>query len=189
MPRSRRTPSRTPYTAPPANPVAAAKLRRTGALVDVELHLACNDGSACPPVRGKGLIDGGADRTAVEVSQLDPRARASGTYLAQGATSGPVALPVYPVRLRFPGAPIGDVEIEGAAGTPALKSQGLLALLGRDLLAHGVYTHDGPRGTFELRMPEDGVVVRRAHSSSSAYVIGGALALAFGGATAWLFLG
>jgi len=163
--------------------LAAQSLRQDGPLLDVELYAMCEDGSLCPPVQGKALVDTGADHTAVDTSAL-AGARTSGSYLAQGATSEAVRLPIYDVLLGFPGTTLEDVVVEHAAGTAHLKSQGLVALLGRDVLERGVLTHDGPAGAFSLRLPGGRAEVRSTPLAGLAAA--GLGAIAFGAAVMWI---
>lgn len=159
--------------------LASAALRKDGPLIDVELRATCEDQTPCRPIRGKALIDTGADRSAIELSELEG-ALPSGTYWAQGVTSEAIELPVYSLDMGFPGTDLESVRVENAAGTPHLRSQGIVALLGRDVLEHGVLTHDGLRGTFSLTMPGGSTEVR-APSWRLAGIAGTALLLGIAG--------
>ncbi len=160
-------------------------LRKDGPLIDVTLHARCEDDTACRPIHGKALIDTGADRTAVELSELDG-AKSTGVYHAQGVTSESVALPVYSMRMGFPGSSLGDVHLDRVAGTPHLKPQGLVALLGRDVLENAQLTYDGPSGSYVLRSAEGEHHVEAV--ASKAPRIAGAAALVLGAVGAWLLL-
>jgi hypothetical protein len=167
--------------------LSAQALRKDGPLVDVTLHAKCKDDTSCPPIRGKGLIDTGADRTAVEFADLDAiDAVSAGTYFAQGVTSEGVSLPTYPLRVELDDANTG-VDLERVAATPHLRSQGLVALIGRDVLgAPGVkLQYDGAAGTFMLTTPKGETRVESAPSTVPLAGIGAALAL--GALAAWLF--
>src|SRR5512143_1826172 len=85
-------------------------LRKDGPLIDVTVHTTCASGRPCPPVRGKALIDSGADRTALELSEFEG-VEPAGVYHAQGVTSESVALPVFPARLEFEDG-LGGVDLE-----------------------------------------------------------------------------
>lgn len=165
-----------------ASPRAAEVLRRDGPLVDVEIRARCADGSACRPVRGKALVDSGADRTAVDTSVMEG-VEPDGVYWAQGVTSEAVPLPIYRLKLGFPDTALGELEVERAAGTPHLGSQGLIALLGRDALQHGRFTHDGPSGTFALSLP--GGTTRVEAKQSLLPLAAAGFALVLGAVGAW----
>jgi hypothetical protein len=136
-------------------------------------------------VRGRALIDTGADRTAVEWSAIDDvGALPSGTYRAQGVTSEAITLPAYPLRIEF-GDGLGSVELERVAGTPHLKSQGLLALIGRDVLEQGTLSYDGPSGAYTLAMPRG--MTRVEADGWRAPLMAAGFAAVFGVFAAWLF--
>lgn len=160
----------------------AAQLRRDGPLIDVEIHADCGD-AVCPPVRGRALVDSGADRTAVEFTELDPRARSTGTYWAQGVTSEVVPLPIYPLRVSIPGG--GSVEVDRAAATPHLRSQGLIALIGRDVLGRGQFAYDGPSGRWSLSLPRGRTHVGEPTNLLPWAIGGGALLAAVGAWFLW----
>ncbi len=161
-------------------------LRQDGPTIDVTLLAKCEGGRDCAPVRGKALIDTGADRTAVEWSGIDAvGAKPQGSYRAQGVTSEAITLPSYPVRVEL-GGDLGSVEVDRAAATPHLKSQGLVALLGRDVLEQAELTYDGPSGTYTLATSGG---ASRVTSTSSFTTIAGTVgvALALGAVAAWIF--
>jgi hypothetical protein len=130
---------------------SASSLREEGPLVDVALHLTREDGTELPPVYGKALVDTGADSTAVDFTSLSPEAHATGSIQAQGVTSESITLPIYKVTLSFPGTTLATFDVERTAATPHLKSQGVVALIGRDVLSKARLTYDGPKGVFALK--------------------------------------
>ena len=133
--------------------VAARRLRRDGPTLDVVLHTTCRDGSACPPVHGRAMVDTGADRTAVSMDAVRG-ARPSGSFRALGVTSGEVDLPIYPVRLGFPGTGLPEVAVPEAAGSPHLRDQGIDVLIGREVLGRGRLVYDGRTGRWSLSIDE-----------------------------------
>jgi hypothetical protein len=93
-----------------------------------------------------------------------------------------VDLPVLPLRVEFPGGT--SVEVDEAAGTPHLRAQGLLALLGRDVLGEGRLAYDGPSGTWALDLPSGATRVTAGPPAWPLAVLG-ALGLAATGWALW----
>lgn len=101
-----------------------------------------------PPQTIRALIDTGADRTAVHPNALRLIASSpSGTILVRRAGSGSARrVALHDVRLAFGGAagsPVGGswIDLECAAVAPA--DPNILALIGRDMLAHCQFVYDG----------------------------------------------
>lgn len=134
--------------------LSRSTLRKEGPLLDVTIHA-----PGMEPVTGKALVDTGADRTAVEFSALEGL-EPKHFYHAQGVTSEAITLPVYELELSFPGTKLPKVSIEDVAATPHLASQGLIALLGRDVLEHTRLVYDGPTGEFALATPRTAFKVK-----------------------------
>ncbi len=93
------------------------------------------DLSIPPPIKGYALIDTGASSTCVD----DSVARRLGLPVVDvvhiSSASHPSTLQnVYPVQLMIEGFPV-SIEVPMAIGT-MLASQGIIALIGRDLLRH-----------------------------------------------------
>lgn len=163
---------------------SSKSLRADGPLIDVELYFRCGDG-LCRSVRGKALVDTGADRTAVEFTEADAAgAKPEGSYHAQGVTSEAITLPVYSLKMRFPGTDLPEVNIESAAATPHLKSQGIVALIGRDVLEQVHLGYNGPTGQFSLSAPRGALEVKASPVSYGVLIGGGVLA----GVMAYLLL-
>jgi hypothetical protein len=55
---------------------------------------------------------------------------------------------VYPIQIEVVGLPIA-INAPRAIGAP-LQSQGILVLIGRDVLQHCVLVYNGPTGSFSL---------------------------------------
>ena len=158
--------------------LASSALRSDGPLVDVELRFENEEGELLPPVYGKALIDTGADRTAIEFASAEVAGAAPvGSLNAQGATSEATTLPMYAVTVGFPGTNT-SVNVIGA-GTPHLTSQGIVALIGRDVLSQSHLTYDGPRGEFALRSPEGHVAVKSSKAALGSIVLAGLLGACF----------
>lgn len=110
-----------------------------------------------PPHTIRALIDTGADRTAIHPKALALIASPpSGTTLVRrpGATTTTARrVNLHDVRLALGGAVVSPArgswaEIEAAAVVPADPS--VLALIGRDMLAHCQFGYDGPKGELLL---------------------------------------
>ena len=102
-----------------------------------------------PPVAGFGLIDTGASVTCVDedaakelkLPVVDVVNMSSASHAAHQAN-------VYPVRIGIAGLPHA-INAPRAVGA-ALKAQGLIALLGRDILAHCTLFYNGAAGEITL---------------------------------------
>jgi hypothetical protein len=55
----------------------------------------------------------------------------------------------FPARVSFPGTTLPAVDFGSVYGS-TLKNQGIIALIGRDLLTHFVFTYNGPGGFITL---------------------------------------
>lgn len=101
------------------------------------------------PQAGTALLDTGASRTCVDrdvIQRLNiPSIGIERVYTPQGSEEQYK----YPVRVSFPGTPLPSVDFGSAYGA-TLKEQGIIALIGRDLLAHFVFTYNGPGGFITL---------------------------------------
>lgn len=100
------------------------------------------------PVSGDALIDTGAAATCID--QAD--AQQLGLPLIEvvhiaSASHSSTQQPVYPARIEIPG--LTTIDVPQAIGAP-LKSLGLVALIGRDVLAHVALFYNGPAGQFTL---------------------------------------
>jgi hypothetical protein len=114
-------------------------------------------GQAIPPSQTiRALIDTGADRTAIHPHALAPIASPpSGTIRIRrpGSATTSRRVNLHDVRLAFggvstPQARSAWVEIEAAAVFPA--DPNVLALIGRDMLAHCQFRYDGLKGELIL---------------------------------------
>jgi hypothetical protein len=109
-----------------------------------------------PPQTIRALIDTGANRTAIHPSALALIVSSpTGTILVRrpGSPAAAARVNLHDVRLAFGGAIVSPmrgrpVEIESAAVVPA--DPGVLALIGRDMLAHCQFIYDGPKGDLLL---------------------------------------
>lgn len=98
---------------------------------------------------GIALLDTGASRTCVDRDAIKslsiPSIGIERVYTPQGSEEQNK----YPVRVSFPSTPLPSVEFGSAYGA-TLKEQGIIALIGRDLLTHFVFTYNGPGGFITL---------------------------------------
>ena len=132
---------------------SAASLRGTGAVLRAEISvqpaLAAKlekDGVATPaPVVGKALIDTGAGATAIDVSVCATLDIAPVGVKQVGTAGGQTAQPLFPVSLHLPGTGLPRFDISPAIGCD-LSGQGILALIGRDVLSRCVLMWNGPMG-------------------------------------------
>lgn len=97
-----------------------------------------------PPVVGAGLIDTGASITSIDVSiAAQLRLQQIGTRRIWSATGESIA-PLYSFTFRL--LPWG-FNLDCVAGMGCnIHPQGIIALIGMDLLSQGVLTVHGPRG-------------------------------------------
>lgn len=107
-------------------------------------------GSPLPkPKAGLVLIDTGASGTCVDeraakelgLPVIDSGKMTSATHKDQECN-------VYPIQIILPGIILNCPRAMGAA----LAAQGLIALIGRDILAHCNLFYNGPAGQFTLSM-------------------------------------
>ncbi len=109
-----------------------------------------------PPQTIRALIDTGADRTAIHPNALALIASPpSGTIRIRrpGPSAAARRVDLHDVRLAFGGALVSPtrgpwIELESAAVVPA--DPGVLALIGRDMLAHCQFVYDGLKGELLL---------------------------------------
>ncbi len=106
-------------------------------------------GTLPAPVAGLALIDSGATSTCIDetiAQQLN--LPAIDVVTIASATHASVQQSVYPIKVEVVGLPIA-INAPRAIGAP-LQSQGILVLLGRDVLQHCVLVYNGPAGSFSL---------------------------------------
>src|SRR6266511_2720190 len=102
-----------------------------------------------PAVSGVGLIDTGASTTCVD----DETARqlqlpVIDVVSMQSASHASHPANVYPIRINIAGFPVG-INAPRATGA-ALKAQGLIALIGRDVLVACTLHYNGMAGQITL---------------------------------------
>jgi predicted aspartyl protease len=147
------------YNSPSASdiqPVSLA-LRLRGAVIPVEISIPqtlqrrlTQQGQSPPaPQNGLALIDTGASLSAVDDEAIRTLGMAPVGQTQIHTAGGIVARPLYPARFSFPGTDLPPLTFRRVASS-ALQSQGVIALLGRDMLANFILIYNGPAGTFSL---------------------------------------
>jgi predicted aspartyl protease len=103
------------------------------------------------PVVGWALIDTGASLTCIDRKTAEKAGLAlvdSGPITS--ATHDNEIVPIYAGRLKVAGIP-QYIDTNRACGAK-LEPQGLIALIGRDMLASCVLIYNGPDGSFSLSL-------------------------------------
>ena len=145
-------------------PVIRVPIGPDGPVVDLGLWIGRVAGQALialgrpgpAPQAVRALIDTGADRTAIHpIALRSIQSPPAGTARVRrpGGTSAFRSVDLHDVRLAIAGAPTPSVpatwvEIEAVAVAPANPS--ILALIGRDMLAHCQFFYVGWRGELLL---------------------------------------
>ena len=101
------------------------------------------------PVSGLALIDTGATSTCID----DETARqlqlpAIDVVTVASASHASARQSVHPVQIELVGWPI-RFDAPRAIAAP-LRIQGILVLIGRDVLQHTILVYNGPTGSFSL---------------------------------------
>lgn len=94
------------------------------------------------------MIDTGASNTCFDQSAANQAALPvinSGTMMS--ATHSQIEVPVYTGKLSIPN--FVEIDVERSLGAK-LEAQGLIALIGRDLLEQSVFVYNGTGGSFSL---------------------------------------
>jgi predicted aspartyl protease len=106
-------------------------------------------GALPPPVSGLALIDTGATSTCVDQAAAEKlQLPVIDVVNVASASHASAQQNVYPIRVEVVGLPIA-INAPRAIGAP-LQSQGILVLLGRDVLQHCVLVYNGTMGSFSL---------------------------------------
>ena len=105
-------------------------------------------GSNVPqPVAVKGMIDTGATGSVIQPAIAEQLGlQPVGVVSISTPSSQSVPCPQYVVRLMFP----NNVVVEGLAIEAPLQGQYIQCLIGRDVLAHGVFVYTGYINQFTL---------------------------------------
>lgn len=132
-------------------------LTRQGPKVQVEISLPqtisqqlTQQGLEIPgPVTGHALIDTGASGTCIDIEVAQTMDLPVIDQVRMSTPSdAAIEVNVYPVHLSFLGSPV-QIDCRRAIGA-TLCSQGLIALIGRDVLQHCIFVYNGVAGQFTL---------------------------------------
>lgn len=143
-----------PVTIPPS-----AALVQRGPIVQVSIsvgqaiaqQILQQGGTLPPPAIGWALIDTGATSTCIdEVAAQKLALPAIDVVTVASASHAATQQNVYPISIEVVGLPI-VVNAPRAIGA-ALEAQGLLLLIGRDLLQACILIYNGPAGQFTLTL-------------------------------------
>jgi hypothetical protein len=102
-----------------------------------------------PAVTGLALIDTGASICAIDEDALRKLGIPPFGYMPILTPAGQGTQPTYPASLSFPGTPLPNVSFANFVGSP-LAQQGILALIGRNVLQDFVLHYNGPGSHFSL---------------------------------------
>jgi predicted aspartyl protease len=103
-----------------------------------------------PPISGFGLIDTGATSSCIDHAAAQTLGLPVVNVIKMAsATHEAVDSNVYPISFDILGGQPITVNCPRAAGA-ALANQGLVLLMGRDLLANSYFTYNGPTGQFTI---------------------------------------
>jgi predicted aspartyl protease len=132
-------------------------LKNQGPILNVEVSLPQRiaeiydkKGTTVPaPRTGLALFDTGASNTCVDQQIIGSLGIPSIGIQTVHTPSGSCQQNRYPAKISFPGTSLPAVEFGSVYGA-TLHSQGIIALIGRDLLSMFVFTYNGPGGFITL---------------------------------------
>ncbi len=137
----------------------ALALQQRGPIVQVSVSVEHNiaqqllqKGQTPPgPVTGIALIDSGASSTCIDDDAAQKlNLPAIDVVTVASASHAATQQNVYPIQIEVAGLPI-TISAPKAIGAP-LAAQGLLLLIGRDVLQHCTLFYNGPSGNFSLAL-------------------------------------
>ena len=101
------------------------------------------------PHTGFALLDTGASITGVDAGILTALGVNPVSTTTVLTPSGQQQQSLYPCQISFPGTPIPPLDFNAVTGSQ-LATQGLAALIGRDLLRHFLMIYNGVDGNWTL---------------------------------------
>jgi aspartyl protease len=102
-----------------------------------------------PPIVGHALLDTGADACCVDETEIKKLGLTPVQYISSHGTSGPRKAAVFVVNLTLVGTGIPTIESLPVSEAD-LRPFGIVALIGRNLLARMVLIFNGPLGHYSL---------------------------------------
>ena len=124
-------------------------LRKVGPVISASVRVPENVTApgACEPVFGTAQIDTGAEGTNVDIDVAEAAGLPiRGIGMMRSASHAQILTPLFAGIVQLPGLNLNATRMMGAKLAP----QGLIALIGRDLLRHCIFIYDGPEGTYKL---------------------------------------
>lgn len=145
---------------PQTNQADPNGLANAGPVIPIEIHipaalaqqLSAANQPIPPPEAGLGLIDTGATLTCVHEPVLQKLGLHAVGVINSGTAAGTISQNTYAAQLRIPAngvvaelAPVVGVNLSGQLAAINGQPQ-IIALLGRNLLSHGVLVYNGTFG-------------------------------------------
>jgi len=135
----------------------AIQLQQKGPSLQIEISLTAilathyqQSGQPIPsPITGYALIDTGASVTSVDSEILASLGIKAVGSMQISTPSGSFNQGIYSCQFSFPGTPIPVLPFVNVVGS-ILKTQGIIALIGRDLLRGFLLIYDGVHGSWTL---------------------------------------
>jgi hypothetical protein len=105
------------------------------------------------PIAGIGLIDTGATRSCVDTVIMKQLGVHPIGIATSGTAAGPVNHSLYPAHFTFPAAKI-EIDFASVVGVNLTGQEAggkhIVALIGRDVLAMGIFVYNGHTGAFTI---------------------------------------
>jgi len=138
-------------------PDSAARLATEGPTVPVAIgltpsvisYLRSHGRPIAMPLAGLALIDTGATVCAVDEALIRSLNVPPSGVTTIATPSGVAQHATFPAALSFPGTTLPDVSFADVIGAP-LRGQGIVAIIGRNVLRNFVLIYNGPGGMVSL---------------------------------------